>query len=216
MFFEAGEERQPGPDRRSRGIPNARDQGSPMTHHAEHAQQMVQTHPTCLLRRIRTLTGLFMIGLLISGATAMPLVTELTWLVEATGARERVESPASTGEPAWAVWLVNTEQSLVDTQKAHPQLFYGMDWLAFGHFVIAIAFVGAWRDPARNCWLFDFGLIACALVIPWALLFGAIRGIPFWWRLVDCSFGVVGAVPLWVARTWAQRLQACAVRQLPS
>ena len=47
----------------------------------------------------------------------------------------------------------------------------------------------------RNRWLFDFGLIACVLVIPFALVFGAVRGIPFWWRLIDCSFGVFGFDP---------------------
>jgi hypothetical protein len=75
----------------------------------------------------------------------------------------------------------------------------------FGHFVIAITFVGAFRDPVRNRWLFDFGLIACGLVIPYALLFGQVRGIPFWWRLIDCSFGVMGFVPLWFCRKWAGR-----------
>lgn len=94
----------------------------------------------------------------------------------------------------------------MDTKRNHPALFYGTDWLAFGHFVIAIAFVGAWRDPVRNRWLFDFGLIACALVILWALVFGGLREIPLWWRVVDCSFGVLGTVPLWPARREARRL----------
>jgi hypothetical protein len=69
-------------------------------------------------------------------------------------------------------------------------------------------FVGAWRDPVRNRWLFDFGLIACALVIPWALVFGEVRGIPVWWRMIDCSFGVMGAVPLWLCRGWVRRIRA--------
>jgi hypothetical protein len=73
--------------------------------------------------------------------------------------------------------------------------------------VIAIAFIGAWRDPVRNRWLFDFGLIACGLVIPYALGFGALRGIPFWWRLIDCSFGVFGALPLWYCRQWSLELE---------
>lgn len=154
------------------------------------------------------LTALFILGLVISGVTAVPLVTELNWLVDFTGARALVSSPASTGAPAWAVWLVEIQQSLVETQAAHPQLFYGTDWLAFGHIVIAVAFVGAWRDPVRNRWLFDFGLIACALVIPWALIFGAWRGIPWWWRLIDCSFGILGAVPLWLCRRAVRHLQA--------
>jgi hypothetical protein len=66
--------------------------------------------------------------------------------------------------------------------------------------------VGALRDPVRNCWLFDFGLIACVAVIPFALVFGAVRGIPFWWRLIDCSFGVFGSVPLWFCRKWVRQL----------
>jgi hypothetical protein len=83
----------------------------------------------------------------------------------------------------------------------------GTDWLAFGHFVIAVAFVGALLEPVRNRWLFSFGIIACALVVPYALVFGAIRGIPVWWRFVDCSFGVFGIVPLWLCRRWAVELE---------
>lgn len=79
--------------------------------------------------------------------------------------------------------------------------------MAFGHFVIAIVFIGAWRDPVRNIWLFEFGLIACALVIPYALIFGAVRGIPMWWRLIDCSFGVFGAMPLWLCHREAAKFR---------
>jgi hypothetical protein len=104
-------------------------------------------------------------------------------------------------------WLLTAHEALQAVSAQHPLLFYGTDWLAFGHFVIAIAFVGALRDPVRNRWLFDFGLIACAMVIPFALGFGAVRGIPFWWRLIDCSFGVVGAIPLWFCRNWAVELE---------
>jgi len=74
--------------------------------------------------------------------------------------------------------------------------------------MIALVFIGAWRDPVRNLWLFEFGLIACALVIPYALVCGAFRGLPFWWRLIDCSFGLLGAIPLWLGRRAALRLAA--------
>jgi hypothetical protein len=53
-----------------------------------------------------------------------------------------------------------------------------------------------------------FGLLACALVVPYAFLFGHLRGIPVWWRLIDCSFGVVGALPLWLAREQTRALEA--------
>jgi hypothetical protein len=160
-----------------------------------------------LHRRIKLLTWFFIIGLVISGVTAIPLVTELDWLVKLTGARQLVETPGSTDAPVWAVWLVRIQLTLQETSEKHPMLFYGTDWLAFGHFVIAIAFVGVLRDPVRSRWLFDFGLIACVLVIPYALVFGAVREIPFWWRLIDCSFGVFGFIPLWLCRRWVLEIE---------
>jgi hypothetical protein len=152
-----------------------------------------------LRRRIKLLTWLFIIGLALSGATAIPLQGELRLLVNFFGPNEESSELAR--------WLLRIRDSLVQTQMQHPFLFYGTDWLAFGHFVIAIVFVGALRDPVRNRWLFDFGLIACVLVIPYALVFGGLRGIPVWWRLIDCSFGVVGFIPLWFCRKWTKELE---------
>jgi hypothetical protein len=159
-----------------------------------------------LRRRIRALTWLFIIGLVISGVTAIPLEREVDALVALTGAEE-VRALASTCAPGWAVWLTEVQNALQEASARSPLLFYGTDWLAFGHFVIAIAFVGALRDPVRNRWLFTFGMIACVLVIPYALVFGAIRGIPLWWRLIDCSFGVFGIIPLWLCRRWVVELE---------
>jgi hypothetical protein len=151
-----------------------------------------------LCRRIKLLTWLFIVGLVLSGATAIPLLGELNLLVNFCGA---------SGEPSeLARWLLQVRDALAQTQTQYPFLFYGTDWLAFGHFVIAIAFIGALRDPVRNRWLFDFGLIACVLVVPYALVFGGLRGIPFWWRLIDCSFGVFGFIPLWFCRKWTNEL----------
>jgi hypothetical protein len=134
-----------------------------------------------------------MAGLLVSGLTAIPLVSELNALVTVTDARRIVSGPTP---PEWAIWLTDVHAALAETNDRFPWLFYGSDWLAFGHVVIALASIGAWRDPARNAWLFNFGLIACVLVIPWALVFGQLRGIPVRWRLIDCSFGIFGAIPL--------------------
>ena len=152
-----------------------------------------------LLSRIRWLTGFFIFGLFVSGATAIPLTGELNLLANWFGA-----DSATSG---LAVWLLRVRDALAQTQAQHPFLFYGTDWLAFGHFMIALVFVGALRDPVRNRWLFDFGLIACVLVIPFAFIFGGLRGIPFWWRLIDCSFGVFGFIPLWLCRRWAMELE---------
>ena len=161
--------------------------------------ELMQREQMLLLRRIRIITGLFILGLVLSGATAIPLLTEVNWLANVFDGNEK--SSAVIG------WLLRVRDALTQTQAQHPFLFYGTDWLAFGHFVIAIVFIGALRDPARNRWLFDFGLIACVLVIPFALTFGAVRGIPIWWRLIDCSFGVFGFFPLWFCRKWAIQLE---------
>jgi hypothetical protein len=115
-------------------------------------------------------------------------------LVELTSAESDVP------QSGLAAWLLKVRGALVETNTKHPFLAYGTDWLAFGHFVIAIAFIGPWRDPVKNIWVVEFGMIACILVIPYALLMGAFRGIPFGWRLIDCSFGLFGIIPLWICR----------------
>ena len=160
-----------------------------------------------LRRRLRIWTLVFIAGLVLSGATAIPLESELKWLVRVTDAEQVAKAANTLDTPGWAAWLVRVRDAIVESNKRHPFLAYGYDWLAFGHFVIALAFVGALRDPVRNRWLFDFGLLACVLVIPYALIFGGLRDIPPGWRLVDCSFGVFGAVPMWLCRRDARELE---------
>ena len=163
------------------------------------ASQEQRLHP-----RLRVMTLLFIAGLVISGTTAIPLEVEVDQFVAFTNAETLASSAAA---PGWALWLVKVQSALRQVGAQHPFLFYGTDWLAFGRFAIAIAFIGTLRDPVRNRWLYTFGLIACAMVVPYALLFGALRGIPIWWRLVDCSFGVLGFIPLWFCRKWAIELE---------
>ena len=93
-------------------------------------------------------------------------------------------------------WVRKVYEALRDINSRYPFLAYGYDWLAFAHLVIAVAFAGVLRNPVRNKWIIEFGMIACVMVFPVALVAGAVRGIPIWWRLIDCSFGVVGLVPL--------------------
>jgi len=149
-----------------------------------------------LTRRIRALITVFIVGLALSGITAFPLLHELDLLVAILG------PPVQESGFVW--WISHVRQALAETYRVWPFLGYGTDWLAFGHLVIALFFVGPLRDPVRNVWIIDAGLIACAGVIPLALICGEIRGIPLYWRLIDCSFGVFGAVPLW----WVRRMIA--------
>ncbi len=168
-----------------------------------------------LQRRVRLLTWLFIIGLVLSGATALPLEREVNWLVGITGAEQRIQAPASANPAGWAEWLLKVREALRETSARFPFLAYGTDWLAFGHFVIALVFVGAVRDPVRNIWLFQFGMIACALVVPYALVFGGLRGVPIYWRLIDCSFGVFGFIPLWFGYRWTRELAAFTPQATP-
>lgn len=149
------------------------------------------------LTRIRMWVAVFIAGLLVSGATALPLEAELTWLTSLRALAVETAPPALHG---LAAWLATVRDALVESNTRWPFLAYGTDWLAFAHFVIAVAFLGVWRDPVRNQWVVTFGLIACAAVIPWALGMGGVRGIPFGWRLLDCAFGVFGAIPLLAIR----------------
>jgi len=51
-------------------------------------------------------------------------------------------------------------------------------------------------------------MIACAGIVPLALICGPIRGIPFWWTVIDISFGVFGVIPLYAVRKRIKRLEA--------
>ena len=146
-----------------------------------------------ILRRYRLVLGIFIAALILSGLTAFPLLHELELLAKLTGIPPSADPHSLTG---LQFWIATVRDGLRDVHAAHPWLAYGTDWLAFGHIVIALFFIGPWREPVANAWVLRIGLAACAAVIPLALICGPIRGIPFYWRLIDCSFGVIGALPL--------------------
>jgi len=159
---------------------------------------------TDLERRIRVLLVGFVVGLAVSGVTAFPLTAELRMLTGWMGVPEGARVSAYSGLEAW---IIQVRDALLATEDRFPFLFYGYDWLAFAHLVIAILFIGPLRDPVRNVWVIEWGMIACVLIFPLAFICGAIRGIPFTWQLIDCSFGVVGIVPLYFCRRWAREIE---------
>jgi len=61
-------------------------------------------------------------------------------------------------------------------------------------------FIGPYKNPVQNKWVIEFGIIACVLVLPYVFFAGYFRGIPIWWRIGDCSFGVFGFLLLWYCR----------------
>lgn len=139
-----------------------------------------------LLASIRRWVIFFMVALALSGITAFAVETELKWLLT-------VLAPANNDLYAW-IQLVH--RGVATSNEQFPFLAYGYDWLAFAHLVIAIAFIGPLQDPVRNIWIIQFGRIACMLIIPLAFIAGAVRHIPIGWQLIDCSFGVIGLIPL--------------------
>ena len=134
---------------------------------------------------IRNWLSIFILSLFISGFTAIPVEKELTYIINHFPFDGTIKG-----------WLEEVLIGVQKTGKDYPFLFYGYDWLAFAHFVLAILFIGPLRNPLRNKWVIEFGIIACVLIIPFALIAGHFRGMPFWWRIIDCSFGVIGLVPL--------------------
>jgi hypothetical protein len=157
------------------------------------------------LTRVRVWLALFVVGLVLSGVTAFPLEWETRVLLDVL----RSDSvPISQHLPGLVAWIERVHQGLADTNAAYPFIAYGTDWLAFAHLVIAIAFWGPLKDPVRNVWVVQFGMISCVAVVPLALIAGPIRGIPAWWTVIDISFGVFGIIPLLFAHAGIRKLAA--------
>lgn len=148
------------------------------------------------LRFIRRWLAFFMAAMVFSGITAVPL----EW-----GSRVMADLTASWGAP-WPAWTSTVAAAIAAIGEHYPMIFYGTDWLAFAHLVIALAFIGPYRDPVRNRWVVEWGLWSCFGVILLAFQWAPVRGIPFFWRCIDAAFGVIGAIPLWLVLRHTERL----------
>jgi hypothetical protein len=147
------------------------------------------------MKTIRLLLLIIIIGLFISGLTAIPIEAELSALLNMTA--------PDTG---LYQWLSKVLAAYKTTAASYPFLIYGYDWLAFAHFLLAILFIGPYRDPVKNVWVIQFGMIACLLVFPLAFIAGPFRGIPMGWTLIDCSFGVFAFFPLFICHKKIKQL----------
>jgi hypothetical protein len=166
----------------------------------------------CRVRRVRLWLILFVLGLVAAGLTAFPLEFETRLIADwlhGPGAGFAHRFPALAG------WLEYVHRGLASSYADYPFLAYGTDWLAFAHLTIAVAFAGPIRDPVRNKWVVEFGMIACLMVIPLALICGPLRGIPAFWTPVDMSFGVIGIVPLLLAYRQIRLLEHRAAQPCP-
>jgi hypothetical protein len=143
-----------------------------------------------LRKQIRSWILFFIVGITLSGITAFPLDSELRFLDE-----------HSNSFPGFlSDWIHRIYNGIRDTNSAYPFLSYGTDWLAFAHLIIALLFIGPLRDPVKNKWVINWAMICCVAVFPLAFIAGPVRNIPFFHQLVDCSFGVIGIIPLWIVR----------------
>lgn len=159
-----------------------------------------------LKKQIRNLIILFVICLILSGITAFPIETQLRIL----------NNNVDSFPKQFQTWISQVYLAVKSTNENFPYLSYGTDWLAFAHLVIAVAFIGPLKDPVRNIWVMQFGMIACIMVFPLAFIAGHVRGIPFYWQLIDCSFGVFGFILLYYCYKKILRLEKIQLQKNPA
>lgn len=150
-----------------------------------------------LKKQIRRLIALFALALGISGITASFLETELKGLMQF------FEVDSLLGS-----WFQSSLEGMHYLNNEFPQLAYGFDWLAFAHLVIAGFLIGPWRNPIQNKWVIQYIMLVCLATFPLAFFAGYFRQIPFYWQLIDCSFGAIGLVVLWNIYIKIQKLES--------
>ena len=152
------------------------------------------------LRWIRGWLLVLMTACVLRGLAALPLVFELSVAYRGVRYLGITQGPFHDS-------LREVYASLLHTQAQYPLLFYGSDMLAFGHWAIALALIGPFRDPQKNLGVIQAGILIAVLAIPGVLLAGALRGIPWWWRLLDVSFASGGLLALMMALRLTRRLE---------
>ena len=136
--------------------------------------------------------GIVVFGLLVSAVTIWPAVTELELGIQFFWG----DTPATGAIHIFAIKVI---EALKAIQTEYPFMLYAHDWLAFAHIVLAILFAGAIKDPVRNKWIVQCGLIMCALIPVLAGICIPLRGLPIYWFWIDFAFAPAAALPLWIA-----------------
>ena len=145
--------------------------------------------------------GIVVFGLLASAVTIWPAIPELKMAVRIVW---------GDTEPTGILhsFILQAINALEVTEADYPFMLYAHDWLAFAHIVLAILFAGAIRDPIRNVWIVQCGLIMCALIPVLAGICVPLRGIPMVWFWIDFAFAPGAALPLWIALRDIRRVEA--------
>lgn len=153
--------------------------------------------------QIKIVIILTIVGLLANGASALPLRVEMNLLLS-----------NSQWFPQFVQdWWVYVNQGVLETSEKYSFMRYGFDWLGFAHLLIAIAFIGPLRDPVKNQWVVQWGMIAAALSIVMAFGWERVRNIPIWWSFIDGGISYAAFVLLWICNRWIQKLKMISVKE---
>lgn len=154
-------------------------------------------------RRVRIILIFFLFGFIASGLTAFPIRWEVAYFNRLIGANTFMEHLY----PPMAQWISHVHNGLMNISDKQMFIFYLTDWLGFAYILIGVAFLGPLRNPVRNIWVIEWAIVLFLVAIPLIFVSGSIRAIPFFWRLIDCSFGLVGILLLWVCRNYIKQME---------
>jgi hypothetical protein len=146
------------------------------------------------IAQIRIVLVLFMILLILSGVTAFPVKSEITFLM----------NHLNWFPVYFQEWIIKLNTTIAQTPDI---MLYGTDWLAFAHIIISLFFVPVYFNPVKYKVNLIIGMAACILLFPLAFICGPVRGIPFFHQLIDCCFGVFGFLFLWIVYRKINKLE---------
>ena len=154
-----------------------------------------------LRRKIKMAVIVTIIGLLLNGISAVPLRAELNILLANPDLLPKFLRD----------WWIYVNTGVHETSSKYNFMRYGFDWLGFAHLLIAIAFIGPLKDPVKNEWVVQWGMIASALSVLMSFGWEWLRGIPLWWSCIDASVAIAAFVILWLCNKWIQELKKTAI-----
>ncbi len=159
--------------------------------------------------RARWMLAIVAFGLFVSGVTIWPAIPELKAAVHLVWG----DGPAYGALHAFVLRAI---AGLEEMNAGYPFMLYAHDWLAFAHIGLAILFAGATRDPVRNKWIVQCGLILCGLIPVLAGICVPLRGLPWQWFWIDTAFAPAAALPLWIAYRDIEHLERAASPARPA
>ena len=61
--------------------------------------------------------------------------------------------------------------------------------------------------PSKNKWMIDWAILAYIVIFPLVFIAAPIRHIPIFHILIDCSFELIGLVPLIICKRMINKLE---------